>query len=222
MKVLLLVVSALVTAHLPAQSDNTYMRAEDSDPEAITLLERMENTIAEMDPVEADFTIQVDSPGEDDDVHFEGKYYQHQKAYRVETDDYEIFSDGKSHWMYDREFNEVVISDVEESGDFTTPIDYLRMYKQDDFVARILPGSSGDEVQCEIKPLDKFADYSKLRLTIESSTARPLELIVFEKSGDRMTLTVDRIEHGEVRPASWYVFDPEQYEGLTIEDIRLD
>jgi outer membrane lipoprotein-sorting protein len=79
-----------------------------------------------------------------------------------------------------------------------------------------------DEKSIEFKPLDKYSDYVKVRLTLKGDTGSPVRVELFEKGGTRTDLLITKISEAENFPADHFVFNPTAYPDIRIEDLRID
>ena len=220
-KQLLLFISALWLSilALPAQ-DNTYSTSADSDPEATALLDLMERYLAELTSIESEFTMDIQYP-EADVQRIKGTLDQEEAKYRIETSEYILLCDGGTRWVHDIVNKEVTIYNADTS-ELTTPTDYLTLYQDEQFAYRLLDQTSNEFSAIEFKPLDKYSDYAKLRLTLKSADGAPVALEVFEKGGGTIVITIDSLQQGAAKDIEWFRFDESAYPGVHVEDLRID
>ena len=216
-------VIVLICGLVPATSQSgEALTAADSDPEAKQLLDKMEAFIASMETYKATFQMTVIVPGSEE-LNYQGLVDQMGDKYYIETTGYKIFCDGKARWVLLEEDQEANIYDVDADGAPTTPLEYLTMYKDEEFVYRLADEYAGrDERAIEFKPLDKYSDYTKLRLTLTSADHSPSQLELFEKGGVRTTLKLLTLEKATPFPDEHFVFDASKYPDVHVEDLRID
>lgn len=210
----------LFSVHLSAQTGQ-YLTREDSDPEAVQLLDKMHALLAQ-EALSLRFEMTVTYPAEDPVSHT-GSLIQQGNMYHISTDDAEIMSDGKLRWVYFREANEVNIYTAHEE-DLQGPLGLVGEFTGDQFIA----GITGTEVQngktlnlIELKPADRNSPLSKVRLAIDD-TGHLTSAHIFEKSGGRTEMRVLKLQRIDKRLTSAFTFDTSKYPGVHVEDLRID
>jgi outer membrane lipoprotein carrier protein len=165
-KLLPFFVLALMSIHLTAQS------TEASDPKAKAVLEQIRKQFLSYKSLGADFTLDITFPEEPTESQ-KGKIAQQGDKYRVELGSQSVLSDGKSLWLIMHSNKEVQINDVPEDddtgGSMLSPESLLTFYDHGDFVYFLTNEySKGGRViqQIEFKPVDRSAEYSKLRMSV--------------------------------------------------------
>ena len=218
-KLLYLFLALFLLTSVRAQ-DSQYLTKEESDPKATARLDEMEAFLGSYDLLHCDFTMKVLFMDDEPTV-INGEFFRENAMFKVITPEYVIYCDGENRWTHDQEAGEVMIERVDPDQP-TSPIDYLQLYKTEDFVYVVSGESESGDTQIEFKPLDKHSEYMKLRLTVANSDSSPQMLEVFQKGGSRITLSIDALDRGASRPVAWYRFNPEEHPGVHIEDLRID
>ena len=215
----------MLTVIANAQQENTFSKDGDSDPAALAMLDKMEKKIQGYPALKATFSMEITIPGNPPET-FDGAVVQQGNAYFVNFPGYEIFTDGKTRWVYQENINEVQIYRVSEDTDgFATPMDYLKLAGSDAYVCAIAGNAqqSGKALTAiEFKPLDNTAEYSKLRLLVNTATNLPDELTLFGKDASRTVLRVTDFKPAETQDISAFRFDASKYPGIHVEDLRID
>lgn len=217
----------LITPLLIGQTSISYTSNAESDPEARILLNKIQKKYDAFKTLEADFTLTIEIPEEPADQQ-NGKLVQKDDKYRLELAGQEIFCDGETLWFYLKNNDEVQINNVEEeSEDFEmlSPNDLLRIYEREDFVYVLANAytENGQPLQdIEFKPLDKDSEYTKMRLTLNQRENEVVSIKVFSKDGSRFTLAITNLTPDKNYPDSYFVFNPANYPGVYVEDLRMD
>lgn len=215
---LFLIALSLCDTHAQHQ----YTTAEDSDPEATTLLELMDVYLENASRIHASFEMNIAIPGEEQ-IRNKGTFDQEGDKYIIVLESYTIVCDGDVRWVYMADQNEVNIYSATAGEGPSTPIDYLQLYRSQEFVYRISAEEvEADEKPIEFKPLDKYSDYTKVRLTLKEDSGRPVRVQLFEKGGTRTDLQITQIEQVKNFPQGHFVFTPSAYPDIHIEDLRID
>lgn len=205
---------------LARAQDKQYLNAGDSDPEATQLLKDMEQYLEEMNSLSAAFTMTLDYP-DSDPIEIKGSFEQQDGSYRITTEEYVVLCDGEIRWVHDLVSDEVSLYNA-NSDEFSTPVDYLRMYEKEEFAYRLMEEPETGLRAVEFKPLDRYSEYSKLRLTFKARQRYPGLIEVFEKGGGRIAISIDSLGEGKHKEPAWFKFDSAAHPDVHIEDLRID
>ncbi|NJL73815.1 MAG: outer membrane lipoprotein carrier protein LolA [Saprospiraceae bacterium] len=202
---------------------NTLSKASDSDPAAKALLQKVRTKYEAYKSVEADFSLTIKIPEQAEEVQ-KGKLVQQGNQYRLDFTAQSIFFDGVTLWLYLKSLNEVQITDADfEAEGMLSPKDLLTIYEKDDYVyaltSRIQEGGRNLQ-QIEFKPLQKDFEYNKLRVSVDINTNEVIKIEAFGKDASRYTLKIDKITSNKVFPTSYFKFEPKNYPGVYVEDLR--
>lgn len=206
---------------------NTFSSSQDSDPVAKALLDKVRQKYTSYQSLTAEFAVDMEFPDTPKESQ-KGKLHKEGDKYRVTIAGQEVICDGSTIWMIFPQNKEVQISDVpdeEEMGDLIlTPDALLSFYDKGQFaytVSNEYKDANGRLIQeIEFKPLDKNADYSKLRMAVVKSTAEILSVKAFGKDGSKYTLTLSKFLADRTFEPGFFVFNKTQYPGYHIEDLR--
>jgi outer membrane lipoprotein-sorting protein len=198
--------------------------AAENDPRAKAIFEKLKKKYNSK-TLEVDFRLTIEVP-ESEKVVETGKLSQQSPQYRLELNKQTMICDGKTLWLHLKSKNEVQINTVDDADDsFLSPDKLLRIYERRDF-AYILAGEYVNQKrtlqQIEMKPLDRSADYSKVRVEVDKTTSDLVSIKAFMKDGSRYTVDVSRVSAGKTFPAGYFSFNPKNYPGIRVEDLRLD
>lgn len=200
--------------------------SSESDPEAKAVLDKVRRHFEAYKSIEIDFSLLLEIPEQDKKVE-KGKLSQVGKQYRLELPAQTFICDGKSLWVLLKDKKEVQINDVEDQDEESiSPQDLLRIYERKDFAFVLVqeyPDSKKRMLQqIEMKPLDRSADYSKLRLEIDKKTGDIVSVKVFFKDGVRYTITVEKITPDKTFATTHFSYQAKDYPGYRVEDLRID
>lgn len=199
--------------------------AQDSpivDEEASQILSTFEEWIVDAQAMSVDFSISITVPGQEN-IEYKGDLHQAGNAFKLLFGTYIITSDGKTRWVYDSEVNEVYLYDANSADGPSTPMDYLQIYKQENFEYRLADEYAGQGEHCiEFKPTDKYSEYSKARITFDSATDLPTRIELFEKGGVRTDMEISAFREAPVEADEYFKFNTSVYPDIHIEDLRID
>ncbi|HMQ47705.1 MAG TPA: outer membrane lipoprotein carrier protein LolA [Saprospiraceae bacterium] len=205
----------------------TFSSAQDSDPAAKALLDKVRQKYTAYKSLTAEFTVDMEFPDTPKETQ-KGKMHKEGAKYRVSVSGQEVICDGSTIWMIFPQNKEVQISNIpdeDEMGDnILTPDALLSFYDKGQFAYTITneyKDATGRQIQeIEFKPLDKNADYSKLRMAVVKSTAEVVSVKAFGKDGSKYTLTMTKLLPDRTFETGFFVFNKAQYPGYYIEDLR--
>ena len=215
---------SMILVTTTSAQQNQYLGNDQSDPEAVALLDRMEMFLNAHATIKVQFETQMMTPGESP-MHYAGTFEQKDFQYKIDVGEFQIYSDGVTRWVYLKEANEVNIYNADPEDGPQTPLDHLQLYKNEQFVFAITGQELVREQKAqlvELKPLDKHSDFSKVRLAIRTKDAAPLSAELFEKGGSRIVLDILNIEKAGSFPDGYFVFPFKSYPGVRVEDLRID
>lgn len=224
MKHIWLTIFCLSTLVLSSQTTPKEVELAELEAKAAQILEKSKKTIDQYEGIEADFTMIVEIPDQDKLLQ-KGKLIQQGVKYKLDLPDRNIVCDGKTVWSYLKDINEVHISDASDVAEeeFSTPLDWLKIYENKDFVYALvnkMNGSDDDVDQIEFKSVDRNAEFSKIRLSVDSKNL-PNKLEFFYKDGVKMTLFLDSMYSYFNAAPDFFLFDTSAYPGVHVEDLRF-
>lgn len=204
----------------------TYTKKSDSDPKARVVLDKLKTTLDSYSSVEMNFTLTMEFPKQSPEVQ-NGLLIQSGKMFQLKMDQQEMYSDGKTSWIYFKKNKQVQVVDYDESagGAFISPKQLLRMYEKGNYVYMIIEErvEKGNTIlDIEFKPLDLNEEFSKMRLTVNKTLNKVVSLKVFSKDGSRYSLQLNSITPNKKYDPSIFVFDAKAYPGVRVEDLRID
>lgn len=199
--------------------------AEQSDPKATKLLNKLKATYDGYKSMEVSFDLILELPGQPVETQT-GNVVQAGDKFVAKLDAQQIYCNGEAVWLYLKDNNEVQINDYDElsSGDMISPKDMLRLYEEGEFVT----GITGEEMigstkvtLIEFKPLDKDSEYSKLRLYLDTKKMEAKMIKVFSKDASRYTLKVHSLVPNKSYKNDFFTFDASAYPDIYVEDLRM-
>lgn len=226
MKKLLFSVILLILI-LPAfAQENTVTSAEDSDPRAKAILDEIRKRFISYESLGADFTLDITFPEEPTESQ-KGKIAKQGDQFRMSMASQTVISDGKTLWMIFDHNKEVQINDMpdeaEMGGMVLSPESLLNFYDHGDF-AYFITGESREAgkvvQQIEFKPLDRNAEYTKLRMNVNKSTKDIVSVEAFGRDGSRYKLRLNSLVPDKNFPSGHFVFNESDYPDYYVEDLR--
>lgn len=223
MKKLILLVSIVFcfTQMIHAQM----LTPSESDPAAKVILQNLKRQYDKYSSVEIDFQL-TRTASDDTDIQ-KGKIIQQGKNFNVNSRDFQIISDNKSLWFFNRDHNNVQISDAEyeESDEIMSPLDILKLYNSNNYVYAIVDKKNtknGTLNYIEFKPLDKFSEYSKIRVVVNEKINKIVSLTVFMKDSTRLLFEISNQVTDKKYDSATFSFNEKDHPGINKEDLRIE
>ncbi len=202
-----------------------FTKASDSDPEAKAILKQLKAKYDAYKSLEAQITLEIEIPEQPKEVQ-KGTIARSGDKYRFKIANQAFISDGQTLWIILGNNKEVQISEVPEEDEETamiTPQTLFSFYEGDDFIYYLTNEMMQDGKlvqQIEFKPTDEYADYSKLRMTIDKKKKEIIRVKAFGKDGTRYTFSLNGMNPNKTFAAGYFAFNKAEYPGYTIVDLR--
>jgi outer membrane lipoprotein carrier protein len=207
---------------LTAQTNTQYLSHKDADPKARLLLKQVKDRLQLTRGVELDFDF-IYSAAEAGPTKEKGTLWIKNKKFQLKLGQQTIYSDQKTVWTYIPKRNEVQIqyaADIE--SDPLSPFKLLQIHDSPEFTYVMAGETKLNGVPIDIiefKPLDKNAEYFKIKAEIDRTKKEYRKLTLFLKSGDQYMLQINR-QITKTLPDTMFVFDAKAFPGVKTEDLR--
>lgn len=196
--------------------------AAQKDPQARAILDAMSQTYQKIPSFSADIAYSMVNETEDINESYVGKISVKGDMYRLLMEEQEVINDGETVWTYLPDANEVNIDYHDaEAGDIT-PSTIYDIY-QEGYKYLLINQVTIDGKQynvIDLVPNDKDAQYFKIRLQIARSSNLLRQFTMFDKEGSEYSYLISEFDGSVNLPDSYFKFDPAQYKGVEIIDLR--
>jgi outer membrane lipoprotein carrier protein len=225
-KLIFLALALLPAFAIQAQKDKGQLTtAQESDPEAKSILDKLRKKYQGFQSLEAAFTLEIELPEQKKEVQ-QGKISKQGKKYRVDLATQSAISDGTALWLILHNNKEVQINDLPDAADddnILSPEALFNFYDRGKYVFFLVneltvAGKVMQEI--EFKPLDKGSEYSKFRLRVDKAALTMTSMMAFGKDGSRYTVKIGAFTPDKVFAANHFSFDKARFPGYRVEDLR--
>ncbi|WP_428668280.1 LolA family protein [Runella sp.] len=205
----------LVIALLFASS---FLHAQ-NDKRATAILDAMSNKYKTMTSFKVAFTYTNEGSKET----LKGDATVKGTKFRLKMAGQEIFNDGKVMTTYIKESNEATVNnyDPKEVGDID-PTKVYTIYKKGYkyvFIEEVTESGKVYEV-VELSPEKKESKISKVQIKVDKKDKSVKSWKVIQRSGQRLTFKVDKFTPNVAVEEKFFAFDPTQYKGVEVIDLR--
>ena len=194
-----------------------------NDPEAKKVLDAVSTKFKTFTTVQAGFTYKVENSTGKAISSKTGNILMKGTKYKVSFGTNEIFCDGKTVWNYDKNSNEVTISNLDASGGMITPQKLFTNFYDKDFLY-IMNGEkkAGTKTlqEIEMTPTDKSKPFHKVYVQVDKNAKTLHSTKVLENGGNKITYTVSSMKTNQAIADNLFTFTKSKYPGVEEVDLR--
>jgi outer membrane lipoprotein-sorting protein len=139
----------------------------------------------------------------------------------LKTDDFKIFFDGKTQWVYMEQLNEVTLSEPnKEELELVSPIFIIKNFDKKHRVLFDSNTPNDNFWHINLFPIDKKnCDYFKIILTINKKSSEVKQIEIWQKNGEKLAVTFD--SYTALSPENkTFTFSTKDYPKVIINDMR--
>jgi outer membrane lipoprotein carrier protein len=191
-----------------------------TDNDAIKILDRFAENATKAPSVSMKFKlITVNQPENSSDT-LEGSVILNKDKYKLILPDNIVWFNGETSWSYLPAEKEVTITrpDKKDNSFQNRPSLIFSMYKKG-YKSKLIEEKS-DSYIIDLYPEDLKNDLIRIRLTIGKTQLNLISLEYKKKDGITSTLYVSRYDLKQKPGSSDFVFQPSDYKGVDINDMR--
>lgn len=201
------------------------------DPEAKEILDRVSEKTKTYQTIKVQFTNTLVNEVENFSESLQGTIYLKGNMYKLDFMDTETFCDGKTKWIYLKDFEEVNIANVEpiyedesevESEILNNPRKIFTIY-EDGFKYMYLEDKLMDNITVsviDLIPESLEKNYSRIRLFINKSEDQLYSIKYFSKDGNNYIFKLNSFETNQSYEDSFFVFDVSKHPEVEVIDLR--
>jgi len=213
----LIVITALILSSLTAAWAQTDVKAK-------AILANVSRKYRSYDIIKTDFTYTLENQQANTKETQTGTIYVKSKTnkYKIILKGQELISDGKTQWTYLKADKEVQLSDIDKDPNTLNPAKIFTIYETG--FKYIYTGDTKVNGRVnnviELTPVDTKRSYFKVRLDIDQLNNQITNAVIFDKNGNRYTYAIDTFTPNMKVSESIFAFDPKQYPGVQVVDLR--
>ncbi|MFK8164291.1 MAG: outer membrane lipoprotein carrier protein LolA [Lewinella sp.] len=223
--VLFFALLVLPGATLLAQ-DKQYTNAEDSDPEAIALINSIRTKYDAFKTMEADFMLDIAFPGQQVESQ-SGIIKRQGDLVRFKLGDQEGIINDQAAYIIQHSNKEVMINnlpDPDEMSGMLTPQTLFNFYEGDNYILALQEEDvvAGRLLQAiELKPTDRNnSEFTKLRLMVDKAKKELVSIKAFTPDGANFTFQLKGTKGNVALAAATFTFNKDEFPGYHVEDLR--
>lgn len=194
-----------------------------NDPDAKKVLDGLSAKLKSYKSIQANFTLKVEDAKGKVQGSKSGLIFLKGDKYHVSLAGQDIYSDGKDSWMYDKSSNEVTITKMDPSTKTISPDKLFTNFYDKDFLYKLNGESkigARTVQEVELTPVDKTKPLFKALLYIDKALHSLVSVKWFEKSGNRYTLTTQKLNGNAPLTDAQLSYSKAKYPGAEEVDLR--
>lgn len=197
------------------------------DPKAKLLLDDLSNEFDKHSQLSVDFDLILKFPESLEETQ-QGKLIQSNDNFYISLDEQIIINNGSEIYMIMTDQNVAQINSIDENAsnqDILNPKKLIKEYNSGKYEFAIVGEDKIDNKRVtliEFKPVDRFSEYSKMRIAIDQSNDLPYYFKIFGKDGSQYTLKMKSFNFNPSIEKGQFEFNKADYEGISVEDLRID
>ena len=192
------------------------------DPKALEILEAMSKKYKSIPAFEANITCNLSNDVDKVNDEFKGKITVKGDKFRMVLPEQEVINNGATIWTYLPEAKEVNIDNYDPTSEDINPSKIHEVYKKG-YKYLYLQDKTEGGVMCEeidLVPEKKDAQYFKIKMFINKKEKTVQSFTLFDKGGNRYKYTVSKFTPNAKIEDSFFTFDPKNYPGVEVIDLR--
>jgi len=195
-----------------------------SDPDAKKVLDGLSAKLKSYKAVQAGFTLKVEDSKGAPMGSKSGTLYLKGNKYHINIEGgQDIYCDGKDMWTFDKSSNEVTITKPDPNTQTLSPDKFFTNFYDKDFLYKLNGESKiGTKTvqEVELTPTDKTKSFFKAILYIDRTTHTLVSAKVFDKGGNRYTLTISRLNGNAPLTDADLAYNKAKHPGAEEVDLR--
>jgi len=211
--IILFIVSLVFPGTILLGQDKQYTAAQDSDPEALSLINRVRTKYDAFKTIEAEFSLDITIPGNAMESQ-KGTIRRAGNSVRFALGNQEGIINEKAAYIIQHTNKEVMINNLPEPGELNgmlTPQTLFSFYEGDKFVLALQGEETykGRRLQAiELKPIDRDnSEFTKLRMLVDKSKNELVSIKAFSPDGSNFTFHLGKTKGDVALAANTFIFD---------------
>jgi outer membrane lipoprotein carrier protein len=190
-----------------------------SDPDAKKILDAVSTKFKTFKSVQSKFSLKIENAANKLMGNKTGTVYMKGTRYRIKVSGQDIFCDGSNIWTVDEAAKEITVTRIDPTNNTITPQKLFTNFYDKDFLYKLNSDAKGVQ-EIELTPIDKSKLFHKVIVYINKATQTITSTKVFEKAGNRSTITVSGMNTNANVADAMFVFNQKNYPGMELVDLR--
>lgn len=172
--------------------------------------------------IKTDFTLTVKDLNAQNTYMVSGSFLLKGNKFTLETNEMDVYFDGKTQWVYSPQIEEVSITEpAEDELAEINPMMILNTYKSKcDTKFSSKKAADSNFQYIEMQPKNKNDNLKLIELKMKKNTNNLESIIITEKNGNTTNLQLKNYNEKLVASDKMFVFDKSKYPNVEVNDLR--
>ena len=193
------------------------------DPKSKAIVDKLMTQAKGWSTFEADFTSRLQSTKDKLDVEQAGSMKVKGKKFRLVLDKNTVINDGVTIYTYNKDNNEVTLSDPAEMDSELDPstlfTQYEKGFKSQFVEEKVVAGATVQVVKLfPLEPAKK--PFHTVVITVDKAKSEPRSVQVLYKDGNIVTYTLKKFTPNPSLADALFMFDKSKHPGVEVNDMR--
>jgi outer membrane lipoprotein carrier protein len=194
------------------------LMAQSADKKATAILDEISAKTKSFKTLRIEFSYTMENVKEKVKDNFNGTLLSKGDKFKLSIAGQDVISDGKTSWTYLKDAKEVQINDVGTDDESFTPTKMLTSYNAN-YNSKFIEEKNNNQV-IELTPKKKGKTLIKVRLTIDKLKKQVSSFVMYDKSGNTFTYTVNKFISDPPLADKEFVFNKADHPGVEVVDMR--
>jgi outer membrane lipoprotein carrier protein len=194
------------------------LTAQSVDKKAIAILDEISAKTKSYKTLRIEFSYTMENVKEKVKDNFNGTLLSKGDKYKLSIAGQDVISDGKTSWTYLKDAKEVQINDIGTDDESFTPTKMLTSYSAN-YNSKFIEEKNNNQV-IELTPKKKGKTLIKVRLTIDKLKKQVSSFVMYDKSGNTFTYTVNKFISDPPLADKEFVYNKADHPGVEVVDMR--
>ncbi|MDR0231650.1 MAG: outer-membrane lipoprotein carrier protein LolA [Dysgonamonadaceae bacterium] len=194
------------------------------DAKAKEILDLSSQKYAEAGAISASFTMNIKDEKAKTTYSFDGHIQMKGNKFHFSTPDIDSWFDGKTQWVYQKESEEVNITEPsEEEVQMINPSFIFDMFRKGSnykFIGEKKDIKQRNVYEIELTPSNKKGEIQKITVQINKEDYMPVMFTIFYKNNLQNIIYINSYKTKQTLPDSNFVFDKKKFPDVEIIDLR--
>ena len=194
------------------------------DAKAKEYLDKSSNAFAQAGALSAVFTMNIKDVSNNISQGFDGTIDLKGAKFRINTPDMEVWFDGKTQWVLQKEWDEVSVTEPDpKEMQVLNPMTIFSLYKKGFNYKHIgqKNDAKGRKVQeVVLTPQEKNSELSKIVIQINTVDFMPAKIHLFYKNEIENIIHINSYKKNVAMPDTNFVFNKKEHPNVEINDLR--
>jgi len=195
-----------------------FVKAQSAEKKAISLLDEVTAKMKAYKTMKLEFTYSMINKGQKINESLKGSLLAKGDKYKLNIIGQQIFCDGKTAWTYQKDANEVQITEVTGDDDSFTPTKFMTTYNNN-YKSKLVSEKGSLQI-IEMSPIKGKKKYQKVNLTLDKESKQVKSMQVFDKNGGVFTYNIESFITNQPIADTEFAFKASNYPKVEVIDMR--